>query len=449
MASDFSNYGFGRDGVNLTKNPLEMGDGEASQLQNAELRLDQATVGESALGKRGGFVALNGSALASTVLGMIGLNLKTTYTRTLYVGRGTQNSNTWRTTTDGTTFSNTSTPPIPAAISKFSDANGVFNARRPVAWRNFIVFPFNTYTKGTDTPPIELWDGSESFTLSQLTVGPSATASTVAFTITDSIVAGGYIYFAVHDPGGAAPDLCGRVMRINLETGRMEQVGPCFGNTSANGEITGGYPQCLCWYQDQIWAGLETGNNTDNIGKVVRINPVTDTNWTADTSTLSGNVTTLAVYKGDLYAGSRATAANNSKVHKRDATAGTWAASFTSTAGVAGGGFIASLIVYGTSLYCCEYWSGATDVIHIKAFDGTTWTTDRDVDASDGTDTSNPQIPGNAILFGSDLFFAFRPIADSDTAADGFVLKKSGGSWSKVDAAQNLNGMMVVLTSRS
>lgn len=448
MASDFSNYGFGRDGVNLVKNPLEMGDGEASQLQNAELRLDQVTVGEGAIGKRGGFVALNGSALASSVLGMIGLNLKTTYTRTLYVGRGSQNSNTFRTSTDGTTFSNVSTPLIPAVPTKFADAGGKRDARRIASFRNFIVYPFNTYVVGTDNPILAIWDGTDALQLAAIPIGPSATASTPAYAITDMLTANGQIYFAVHDPGGSGANLAGRVMSLNLETGVIKQIATPFGN--ATGEVTGGYPCCLAWYQDQLWAGLQINATTDNVGKIVRCYPDIDSDWTSDVSTLSGVPCSMAVYKGDLYAGVESSAANNSAVYKRTASSKAWAASFTSSAGAAGTGFCTSLIVYNNELYAVEYWSGATDVIHIKKYDSSSWTTDRDVDASDGTDTTNPQMPGNSVLgSNSDLFIAFRPIAESDTAADGFVLRKVGGSWSKVDAAQNTNGMLAVLVQRS
>jgi hypothetical protein len=102
-----------------------------------------------------------------------------------------------------------------------------------------------------------------------------------------------------------------------------------------------------------------------------------------------------------------------------------------------------------TDLYAVEYWSGATDVIHIKKWDNSSWTTDRDVDATDGTDTVNPQMPGNSVVMGNDLFIAFRPVNESDTAVDGFVLRKSASAWSKVDAAINSNGMLAVLVERS
>jgi hypothetical protein len=329
MAADaLSNYGFGKDGVNLVKNPLQMGDGEGLKFQNAEYVPDANRGGEGALAKRGGLAALNGSALAGSVLGMIGLNLKTTYTRTLYVGKGTQNGNTFRTTTDGTTFANHATALQPAVPSKFADAGGARDARRIASFRNFIVYPYSSYTVGTNNPSIALWDGADAVQVGAIPVGPSATASTPAYAIVDMLVANGQIYFAVHDPGGSGANLAGRVMSLNLETGVIKQIAAPFGN--GTGEITGGYPCCLAYYKDQLWAGLQINATTDNVGKVVRCYPDIDSTWTADVSNLSGSPCSMAVYKGDLYAGVESSAANNCKVYKRTATTNAWAASFTS-----------------------------------------------------------------------------------------------------------------------
>ena len=74
MGGQVNNYNFGGDGVNIVKDPLQMADGEASQLQNAELVSDQARGGQGSLSKRGGLIALT-SALAGSILGMIALPL--------------------------------------------------------------------------------------------------------------------------------------------------------------------------------------------------------------------------------------------------------------------------------------------------------------------------------------------------------------------------------------
>lgn len=443
MEKPLTNYLFGAGGVNLVKNPLELGDDEATQLQNAELILDQSTGGAGALSKRGGLPALNGTPLAGSVLGMLGLNLKTSYTRTLYAARGSEDANTFRKSTNGTAWTDTATPLIAAINSKFTDANGERDARRHVAFRNFIVYPYNTYTVGTDKPIFALFNGTDALQVTSVPFGPSATASTPAYAITDSIVANGKIYFAVHDPGGSAPSLAGRVMSLNLETGAVAQVASSFGN--GTGEMTGGYPSCLCWYQNQLFVGLQGNTTTDGIGKVVRCYPDIDTAWSSDVANLSGFPCSMAIYAGDLYVGVQSSVSSNCKVYKRSVTAGTYAASFTSAAGAAGSAYCGSLIVYNDELYAVEYFSGATDVVHVKKWDGSSWTTDRDVDSVDTVDATNPQQPAGAQVFSSALFIVFRSTAVG--AADGFVMRKSGGTWSKVDT-DNYSGPLVTLIER-
>src|SRR3990167_10416482 len=89
-ASKLSLKDVGGGGVNLVKGPLQLADNELTQAQNAEFVLNEASGGIGVLSKRGGLAALNGSAMAGTVHGMIGLPLETTYTRTLYAARQTE-----------------------------------------------------------------------------------------------------------------------------------------------------------------------------------------------------------------------------------------------------------------------------------------------------------------------------------------------------------------------
>lgn len=436
-------YDVGGGGVNLVKSPLQLADNEATQLQNAEFQPDAAAGGKGALSKRGGLLALNGVALAGAVLGFIGVNLRTSYTRTLYAGKGTQNGNTWMTTLDGTTWTNVTGPLVSGDVDKFTDANGSRDARRIAAIKTFIVYPGNAYTKGTDNPPIVLWDGVNALTVGAVPVGPSATAATPAYAIVDWLTANGVLYMAVHDPGGSAPALAGRVLSLDLQTGSMTQVAAAFGN--GTGDTSGGYPTCLCWYQDSLYVGLQGNTATDGIGKVVRCIPSIDTVWTSDVANLSGFPCSIAVYAGDLYVGTQSSTSSNCKVYKRAATTGAYVASFTSAGGASGSAFVTSLIVYGGELYGVEYFSGGTDVVHIKKWDGSSWTTDRDVDNLDSL-TDPPQIPGMSALYGNDLYMCFR--ANTVSATDGFVLRKTAGSWSKVKT-DNFNGNLAVLVERS
>lgn len=440
MPGKISLYDVGGGGVQLVKSPFQLADNEATQLQNAELLPDQGQGGEGTITKRGGLQALNATPLAGSIVGLHGVTLASTYTRTLYTAKGTATANTWMTTTDGTSWTDSAGPLVAADLDKFTDANGSRDARRVASIKGFIVYPGNAYTKGTDNPPVVLWDGTSSYTTVSIPVGPSATAATPAYAITDWLVNDGVLYLAVHDPGGSAPALAGRVLSLDLTSGYLAQVAAAFGNGAT--EQAGGYPASLCWYQNQIFVGLNGSNTTDGIGTVVRCYPSVDAAWTTDVSNLSSYVGSMAVYGGDLYAGTHSSASSNAKVYKRSATAGTWAASFTSGGGTTGSAHVASLIVYGSNLYGVEYYSGVTDVVHIKKWDGSSWTTDRDVDNLDSLQDP-PQLPGMTCLYGDDLYVCLR--STTATATDGFILRLHSGSWSKV-VTNNFGGPMAVLT---
>lgn len=441
MGGSITNYNIAGGGVNLVKGPLHTADNEVSQAQNAELVSNQNTGGEGVLSKRGGLAALNGSALSGSILGMVGLNLATTYTRTLLFAKGTEDTTTWVTTTDGATLANTSTPTRAANFDKYATENNARDARRAAAFRNFIVYPGNTYTQNTDRPDLTLWDGTASQEIAEIIAGPSSNGSPT-FAITDMLTANGKIYFAVHDPGGTNPNLIGRVMSLNLETGAITQIAAPFG--AGTGERAGGTPSCLAWHLGQLFVGLQGAATTDAIGNVVRCRPDFDTEWTVDVATLSGYPSTMTVFLGNLYIGTQASVSTGAKIYKRTASTSAYVAQVTSAAGAAGNGHYASLVVYSDSIYAVEY-HATTPVIHIvTSTDGTTWSTSRDVDGSDGGVAG--LLPGNGLEFSDDLFYVFR--ASTASANDGFIMRRTGGSWSKL-ATDNYSGVAITLVQRT
>ena len=447
---------FGVGGVNLSIDPLKMQDSEATQLQNAEVIPDVNTGGMGALRQRGGLAALNGSAMSGLVIGIQGWPLKTTYTRTLYASLQSLDNDstagtTWRTTTNGTSWSDTSSPSDTAATdAKYQDEGDNRDARRMVAFRNYILFPGNSYTQDTDDPEITLWDGSNMYVVVPVRPGPSGNGSP-AFAITDMLVANGKIYLAVHEPGGTAPDNAGRVLSLSLDTGKLSQIATGFAPSGAVPTETGGAPSCLAFYQGQLYVGLNHENTTDAVGHVYKCFPDIATDWTTDVATLSGSVSSLNVFKGKLYAGTQSSVSSAAKIYERSPTAGTWSAVFTGS-GAAQNAFVGSLHVYDGALYAVEYDEGGdTDVgiIHIKrSTDGTSWATDRDVDSDDSGVDGN--IPGQMVTFNngttSDLYVMFQ--STSVTATDGFIMRRSGGTWTKVDT-DNFGRCMSVLVQRS
>lgn len=440
MPKPISNNVFGVDGVNLVKDPLKLTLSEATQLQNAELLMDEATGGAAALKMRGGLAALNGSALASTVLGVFGWPLRTTYTRTIYAARQTEDSNTFKTSSAGTSWADSALPSAAAAEAKFADEDNSRTQRRLRAYRSFVLYAGNGYTKGTDDPILTLWDGTNAFTVTSIKYGPSSNGS-VPFAITDVYVANGLLYLAIHDQGGTAPNLSGRVVSVNLDTGQVKQIANSFG--SGTGEVAGGAPACLYFYKGELFVGLNTGNTTNGIGKIVRCFPGVDTTWTADVSNLVQGVTSMVAFKGDLYATTRSSASAAEVITRRAATGTTWATVDTGV-GSAGNGHYAHLTVHESALYAVDYHATAP-TIHIRtSTDGTSWSTSRDVDSSDGGAAGN--LPGGSLSYNSALYFVFR--STTATATDGFIMRFASAAWTKIDT-DNYLGPIGVLTQRT
>lgn len=435
-------YGIGTGGVNLTKNPLQLADNELTQAQNAEWDSDESVSGAGAISKRGGFAALT-SALAGSVSGIHPFPHLTTYTRTLYVSRGTEDSNTFMTSSDGTTFTDTSTPRRVADNDKYLDENSERDNRRMVSFRNLLFFAGNDYAQDTDNPEISVFDGTTGALVTRINIGPSGNGSP-PYAITDMLVANGKVYIAVHDPGGSGANLAGRVLAYDPVTGKLIQVLNAFGPGSA--DVSGGYPSSMVWYQNQLWVGLNGSATTDGIGKVVRGYPDVGTTWTTETSTLRSHISTMCVFNGDLYVGTQSSVSAGATIAKRTASSGAWSTVATSSGGAGGSGHYAHMIVYSSAVYCVEYFSGGTDILHIlRSTDGTTWSTDRDVDANDSP-TDPPQLPAGSVQYGDDLFFVFR--ATTIAGTNGFIMRRRGGSWSKV-ATDNFSGPLAVLVTRT
>lgn len=437
-------YQIGQGGVNVTKDPLHLADNELSQAQNAEILEDVNTGGYGALSKRGGLAGLTSAPLAGTVTGIFPFPILTTYTRTLYVAQGTAGSDTFRTSTDNTTFTDTTVPNAPVSPPKYTNENDIRTFRRFAAWNNLIFYAGNNYTSGSTNPDLQVFDGTTGLQVTTIQIGPNSTSS--SWTITDMLTANGKIYIAVHDQGGSAPNTAGRVLALDPITSNLFQVLNAFGQNT--GEVAGGYPGALLFYQGQLWAGLNSGNSTDGIGTLVRCHPDTDTSWTTEKSNFVQSITTMCSFLGDLYVGTTSSSATGAQIYKRASGTGTWTSQITSASGASGQGHFAQLLVSPdqAACYVVEYFQ-STDVLKIRrTTDGSTWSVDRDVEANDSP-ASPPQFPGGAIeTNNNDILYCFR--ATSGTNTDGFIMRRRSGTWSKVDT-DNHGGPLIVLTTRS
>ena len=454
MPGKLNLYDFGGGGVNRVKNPLQLADNELTSAQNAEYVADGNPGGQGALNKRGGIQALT-SALNSgaSILGMIGLPLQTTYVRTLYASLGTETGGeTWVKTTDGTSWTVTGTPLLCRTglfggdVSDAADVGYLQKVTKRIAQIGTqLVYPGHV-TVGSANPTIVRFAGTAESAVTVFTVPPGPVSSTgFADIVVDMLVANNTIYMSVSDPGGTAGNMRGYVISVDIETGAVAQVGEQFGSTG----LTGGGPTALIWYQGKLWTG--TGDGSSPSGRIAFITPGVDTNWTTDVASAGESICSMAVYKGDLYVGFEGDAGVSS-IKKRTASTGSYANSLTG--GSTGSAHFGCLIVYNDELYAVEYFSTASDVLHIKKFDGSSWTTDADLDASFSgvyPGTGDPFWPGVSMIYGSDLYISFLSRGETGGEAsytDGFIMRKSGGTWTKVYTG-NVQGPMAVLLERS
>jgi len=441
-AGKIRNFGFGVDGVNIVTDPLKLKASEAISLQNAELVPNEATGGLSALTQRRGLDALNGSAMSGSVTGIYNWPLKTTVVKTLYAGKQTEDANTFQSTLDGTTWTPTSTPVAPVTDAYFADNSNVQSARRFAGYKNLLIYPGGTYVQDTANPTIQSWNGTDAFTVTAIPVGPGD-SSAPPFVIVDQLTIGDKTYLAVSDPGGgAAPDHAGRVLQLDMTTGKLRQVASTFGNDS--GQMGGGTPCCMAYYQNQLFVGLNGSATTNGIGKIVRCFPDVDETWTVDVSTLVSHPVSIISYGGGMLVGTRSSATTGAQIYFRSNSALTWGSEVTSGGGAGGSGHYGGLCEYNGLVYAVEYFS-TTPIIHVKVRDTAgSWTTSRDVDATDGGVAGN--LPGNGIVFNSKLFYAFRSLTAGGN--DGFIMELATSTWTK-RLTDNLSGSMGILTQRS
>ena len=443
-------YAVGRGGVNLTKSPIHLNDTELTQAQNAEFDLTER---EGGLRKRGGLAAVT-SALNSggDVTGMVGLPLPTTFTRTLYAGLDTTSvTNTWRTTTDGTTWANATTPGRTTDQTK-RGTSGVdaYGNRRIIGFKNKFLYPSNDYTLypnvGHTAPPLRLFDGSSDVELLHVQPGPNTTATANAYAIIDMVAVDGTCYFSCWEQNGGTNG--GRVFSLNLTTGLVAQVGDTFGGGSA--EISGGMPYTLCSYRGQLYVGLH-GVAGGSSGKVVRINPGGTNTWTTDVTGLQGYPISMAAYKGNLYAGLQGDVGENALVVVRTASTGAWTTSDTGS-GVIAFSYYGPLIVYEDELYAAflsPHTTPASVISTIRKFDGSSWTTDLDVKGTltpTGVTNFAAHRPSQAVIFNGSLFIAYT---SSYGNANGFILKNTSGTWSIIEQGKDFNGFMSAIMVQS
>jgi hypothetical protein len=247
-------------------------------------------------------------------------------------------------------------------------------------------------------------------------------------------VIAGLIWLCVFDPGGVAPDHKGRVLTFDPENGTMALVGNRFGN--GTGENTGGMPYCLRSFGGRIFCGT-MGVAGNPAGKVYSILAGVDTTWTLDRALAvdDGYPMDLLEHKGVLYMSVSCDSSGTARVDARTG-AGVWSASFTAPATNAA--YCGPLIEFDGNLYTCFFGpNGGTKYCLVKKFDGTSWSTDKDINADYAVTTYAPAAP---FVYRNALYWPFFEIGGIDHLS-GFLLKRTtAGVWSKVLDARGLRG---------
>lgn len=449
MANELPDYLIGDKGVQLTPTPLHTPDSGLLVAENVEFFRDGGIGG---IASRRSLTPLNLSNLGGVVNHLANLPFTYPSVKILMVGLNSGETGlSWLSSPDGTTFTSIATTVLnrivnqnsfKANVSSFLHPGNFYMPQRTASFRRRIYFGSDDYTVwysgivSTPTrPPIEQYQGLDGLELFRLPDNPTATAGSFPQWIMGIWVFNGLMWLLVLDPGGVAPNLKGRVLTFDPLQGTIALVGNRFGN--GTGENTKGMPYALASFAGRMFCGT-MGISGDPAGGVYSILAGVENTWTLDRAMVAddGYCMDLLPYKGSLYMATSCDASGTARVDKRT-SAGVWSASFTAPAtNVA---YCGGLIEFEGNLFCafCGINSGGTVYMLVKKFDGTSWTTDKDV----GTDYAVTNFaPGTPLVFEGALYWPWYD-ATSDTALTGFLLKRTaGGVWSKVLNNRGIRG---------
>lgn len=437
-------YNMADSGVNVTKSPIHLDDGELLAAQNIQT---DPTASLGAVRRRDGMSKLNSSAMAGSVKGLIALPLpdESNVTRTFYAPIDDATTNTWRTSTNGSSWATitTSTLQEPANTTHSNGTGGIFQdglrGSTPwVAFRNKIYFPGDDYTSSEDggtttSPTVYSWDGTAA---TKVFTVPRNPYSTLLCQAVVSIIPYSHeeILFSCHDYDTADGAIHTRVLLYSIVDGSLEQLGP---ETDLRGSVV-----AMRVFQGRIW--IAPTNFV--LGATLNISWIRpgDPAWTTDAAFPAASIggVSLAEFLGDLYMGTHSSAATDAFIRKRTTATTAWS-TVTSTDGSGTGQHLGPLIVTADGLTLLAWYDSVdgTGVLQriIKSTDGTSWSTDNDVVAALGAGYNVSGVP----YLDTDGSI-YWPIRKADNT--GFIRKRtSAGVWSTVDTINNLRGPLLAL----
>lgn len=383
---------YGWQGVNVTKNPIQLEDNELTKAQNA---FRDAAGEHGALRKRPGLTKINATALSGDIYGFVNVPFAGFGGDPIfYIAVDNQIAQAYNWITSDDSFATYETATEPAETSGDKDgardggANTHYISGSLAQIEDMLVYPGFDSSPGT----LRVWDGITDRELIKIPPNPFTEPQALGSfsgVIGVMLMDGPHLYFHSADGHGLGESsglLNGRIFRYDFSTGALLQIGQGYGQDS--GLLTGtgqagAMPLSLAMHQGSLFMSLSpisTGSGERE--NVYYIRPGVDSTWTFDTglpNNSNESVSSLASYKGLLYVGTTQLSGTvrASSLYVRSA-AGVYTASTTTGAGLATANGFPALKVFGDNLYASVVDQNVDPLLnssYIKKFDGTTWST--------------------------------------------------------------------------
>jgi hypothetical protein len=418
-------YALAQAGVALSTSQLHREDNEVSQAQNAIISFEE---GRGAIRKRGGLAVLNPSALnaGASILAVQGVPLplpaafqtSTAVSQYLYAANYTGGGDTWKRTADGTTWATVESPLAADDVGpRYAGEALPPSLPSSFLYPSLMDFGTGSYRR------FNSFDGTSDDFVTEVRP-PDGTAMAGGDRLMGGCFHNGELYIGYYQDGVTSPG--GRVYRLDANTGQLSVIG---GALQASGAYYS--PWSLISFNGSLWASQAWGGGgvPTNVN-MFRINPDTETSWTAD-ATISGDteigVFSTVVFQGKLYC-AVASQSGNGRVYQRSQS-GVWGAVFSGLPPSSESIYIV-LGVLGSKILLFsqgQIYSSSTGA-------AASWTSEVDVSVT----YSTQEAPGKPVVFQGASYWAFPS----------FVLKRtSGGVWSQVTTL--LGGSARVLAIRN
>jgi hypothetical protein len=409
-------YGLGTGGVNVVKSPLHLDDQELTKAQNA---YPDRTSGEGGLKKRDGLIAHTGTGLGGAITGIANVPLALPSVRTLHVAAlnspvdffnvalpafaATANNTVlpepqdWTTSTGG------------VFAGGFQSQNQVVPLIQPALSHDGIFY----YPLDDRRGVLIGYDGQQYYDVCRL---PACGAIGPIF------LHNGLIYVGARGSGG----FNNYVYQINQETGTARLLAITTPFTAGTEEQASG-----CSYLGKLWLGTSRASQ----GRIHSGYP-DDTAWVVERTAAAGlhTYTSLAMYKGKLYAATAADAGTAAIIEERT-VAGVWSTVRTGGAS-AEANYFDGLHVFDGNLYAiytsASQFNGGfgddTYTSEIHKFDGTTWSTDLDLSLTDNV------VPLGKVVTNNCLYYATmrNPGSSSPYTSGRLIQRTTAGAYTQL-----------------